>query len=75
MCSSEEKNSHISELDQITREKKKAHFYLNMLIGLSAGWGMIIPTEPNFMTLMELSAIEASLIQKTKEMENEKGIN
>lgn len=69
------KNSDISELDQITREKKKAQFYLNMLIGLSAGCGVIIPTEPIYMTLMELSAIEASLIQKAKEMENEKGIN
>lgn len=65
------KNADISELDQITREKKKAQFYLNMLIGLSAGCGVMIPTEPIYMTIMELSALEASLIQKAKDSANE----
>lgn len=65
------KNADISELDQITREKKKAQFYLNMLIGLSAGCGVMIPSEPIYMTIMELSALEASLIQKAKDSENE----
>lgn len=69
------KNADISKLNQITREKKKAQFYLNMLIGLSAGCGVIIPTEPIYTTLMELLSLEASLIQKAKESENETGID
>jgi hypothetical protein len=60
------KNADISDLDQITLEKKKAQFYLNMLIGLSAGCGVMIPSEPIYMTIMELSALEATLIQKAK---------
>lgn len=69
------KNADISKLDQITREKKKAQFYLNILIGLSAGCGVIIPTEPMYTTFMELLSLEASLIQKAKDIENETDID
>ncbi|WP_026263417.1 hypothetical protein [Paenibacillus sanguinis] len=61
------KNSDISELEQITREKKKVQFYLNMMLGLGASCGVVIPTDPIYSILMELSAQEASLIQKAKE--------
>ncbi|MHA6530548.1 hypothetical protein [Paenibacillus sp. BAC0078] len=61
------KKSDISELDQITREKKKVQFYLNMMLGLSASCGVMIPVDPVYTILMELSAQEASLIQKAKD--------
>lgn len=61
------KNSGISELTQITREKRKVQFYLNMLLGLSASCGVMIPTEPIYSLLMELSDQEASLMQKAKD--------
>ncbi|CQR55762.1 hypothetical protein [Paenibacillus riograndensis] len=61
------KNSGISELTQITREKRKVQFYLNMLLGLSASCGVMIPTESIYSLLMELSAQEASLMQKAKD--------
>ncbi|WP_114495285.1 hypothetical protein [Fontibacillus phaseoli] len=60
-------NSDISELEQITREKKKIQFYLNMLLGLSASCGVMIPTDPIYTILMELSDQEASLIKKSKD--------
>lgn len=46
-----------------------------MLIGLSAGCGVIIPTEPMYTTFMELLSLEASLIQKAKDIENETEID
>ncbi|WP_334076148.1 MULTISPECIES: hypothetical protein [Paenibacillus] len=60
-------NSDISELEQITREKKKIQFYLNMLLGLSASCGVMIPIVPIYTILMELSDQEASLIEKSKD--------
>ncbi|GIP12133.1 hypothetical protein DJ90_2339 [Paenibacillus macerans] len=60
-------NSDISELEQITREKKKIQFYLNMLLGLSASCGVMIPTDPIYKILMELSDQEASLTKKAKD--------
>ncbi|ETT37854.1 hypothetical protein C162_28779 [Paenibacillus sp. FSL R7-269] len=63
----EEKNSGLSELEQIAREKKKIQFYLNMMLGLSASCAVMIPVEPIYMTLKELSAQETALIQKVKE--------
>ncbi|WP_091226413.1 hypothetical protein [Fontibacillus panacisegetis] len=60
-------NSDISELEQITREKKKIQFYLNMLLGLSASCGVMIPTVPIYTILMELSDQEASLLKKSKD--------
>lgn len=61
------KNSDIPELEQITREKRKVQFYLNMLLGLGASCGVMIPTDPIYTTLMELEAQEASLLQKAKD--------
>ncbi|MFP4977799.1 hypothetical protein ACE6ED_20505 [Paenibacillus sp. CN-4] len=61
------KNSDNSELEQITREKKKVQFYLNMLLGLSGSCGVVIPTDPLYTILMELSAQEALLKQKAKD--------
>lgn len=61
------KNSDIPELEQITREKRKVQFYLNMLLGLGASCGVMIPTDPIYTTLMELAAQEASLLQKAKD--------
>lgn len=60
-------NSDISELEQITREKKKIQFYLNMLLGLSASCGVMIPMDPIYKILMELSDQEASLTKKAKD--------
>lgn len=57
-------NSDISELEQFAREKRKIQFYLNMLLGLSASCGVMIPIAPIYTILMELSDQEASLIKK-----------
>lgn len=58
--------SDLSQLEQIVREKKKVQFYLNMLLGLSASCGVMIPTDPIYTTLMELSDQEAALRQMEK---------
>lgn len=61
-----EKNQETSELDRIIREKKKVQFYLHMLLGLSAGCGVMIPTDAIYTLLEELSAQEATLKQKER---------
>lgn len=60
-------NSDISELEQITREKKKVQFYLSMLLGMATSCGVMIPTDPIYTILMELSEQEASLTKKEKD--------
>ncbi|MNC76997.1 hypothetical protein D3C75_1288440 [compost metagenome] len=59
-----EKNLDITELNHIIREKKRVQFYLHMLLGLSAGCGVMIPTDAIYTLLEDLSAQEASLKQK-----------
>ncbi len=59
-----EENMDTTELNRIIREKKKVQFYLHMLLGLSAGCGVMIPVDAIYTLLEELSAQEASLIQK-----------
>lgn len=54
----------ISELQQIAREKRKVQFYLRLMLGLGSSSGVMVPIEPFFMTLNELSAKEAALIQQ-----------
>jgi hypothetical protein len=61
-----EKNPETSELDRIIREKKRVQFYLHMLLGLSAGCGVMIPTDAIYTLLEELSAQEASLKQQER---------
>ena len=61
------KNPDLSELEQIAREKRKVQFYLRLMLGLGSTCGVMVPVEPFFMTLNELSAQETALIQKAKE--------
>lgn len=53
-----------SELEQISAEKRKVQYYLNVLMGLSATCCVMIPTDAIYATLLELSAQEASLREK-----------
>lgn len=61
------KDSDISELTQIVREKRKIQFYLNMMLGLSASCGVIIPTDSIYTLLNELSDQEAMLRHRALE--------
>ncbi|MEK3879965.1 MULTISPECIES: hypothetical protein [unclassified Paenibacillus] len=58
------KNPDMSELQQIAREKRKVQFYLRLMLGLGSTCGVMVPIEPFFTTLNELSAQEAALIQQ-----------
>lgn len=60
----EEENPDMSELQQIAREKRKVQFYLRLMLGLGSTCGVMVPIEPFFTTLNELSAQEAALIQQ-----------
>ncbi|ASA23741.1 hypothetical protein B9T62_24890 [Paenibacillus donghaensis] len=60
-------NSDNSELAQITREIRKLQFYFNMLSGLSASCGVMIPLDPIYTLIRELSDQEAILRQKAKD--------
>ncbi|KHL97359.1 hypothetical protein QW71_01980 [Paenibacillus sp. IHB B 3415] len=61
------KNSDNSELAQLTREIRKLQFYYNMLSGLSASCGALIPLDSVYTLIRELSDQEASLRQKAKD--------
>ena len=58
------KNVDLSELEQIAREKRKIQFYLRLMLGLGSSCGVMVPIEPFFMTLNELSAQEAILKER-----------
>ncbi|MEK4513895.1 hypothetical protein NSS64_01335 [Paenibacillus sp. FSL H8-0122] len=58
------KNPDMSELQQIAREKRKVQFYLRLMLGLGSSCGVMVPIEPFFTTLNELSAHEAALLQQ-----------
>ncbi|MEK3900926.1 MULTISPECIES: hypothetical protein [unclassified Paenibacillus] len=63
----EEKKPGLSELEQIASEKRKVQFYLRLMLGLGSTCGVMIPIEPFFTTLNELSAQETALLQKAKD--------
>lgn len=61
----------ISELQQIAREKRKVQFYLRLMLGLGSSCGVMVPIEPFFTTLNELSAQEAALLQAAKDQKDQ----
>ncbi|AIQ39293.1 hypothetical protein R50912_03965 [Paenibacillus sp. FSL R5-0912] len=61
------KNSDNSELAQLTREIRKLQFYYNMLSGLSASCGALIPLDSVYTLIRELSDQEANLRKKAKD--------
>lgn len=61
------KDLDLSELQQIAREKRKVQFYLRLMLGLGSSCGVMVPIEPFFMTLNELSAKETALLQAAKD--------
>lgn len=64
-------DSDLSELQQIAREKRKVQFYLRLMLGLGSSCGVMVPIEPYFMTLNELSAKEAALIEQQAKDQSE----
>lgn len=60
------KNSDNSELAQLTREIRKLQFYYNMLSGLSASCGALIPLDSVYTLIRELSDQEANLRKKQR---------
>ncbi|MBP1310333.1 hypothetical protein A7311_06475 [Paenibacillus polymyxa] len=66
-------NSDDSELAQITREIRKLQFCFNMLSGLSASCGVMIPLDSILTLIRELSDQEVTLRQKAKDHSDDLG--
>ncbi|PPQ46086.1 hypothetical protein C5G87_26130 [Paenibacillus peoriae] len=66
-------NSDDSELAQITREIRELQFCFNMLSGLSASCGVMIPLDSILTLIRELSDQEATLRQKAKDLSDDLG--